>query len=510
MRRPVEEVELKLIAGPSFDPDALLERLVAVGTLVDTESIEQRDTYLDTSGAELVSMGLSARVRAKSSGRQVDVKPVPIESGLVMRRSEFTAPVSKKGDPGRTLRKLLAKMLGVALDEEAGPVLSLHTDRTLHTVIVDRSRIEVCVDTVKVLGGDDEEAGAFVEVEAELVEGSEAPLHRLAEVFSALDLQASGRSKYVRARELLALPAYDWSAEAAAFDADTDMAEAARAVCRQQLQLIRNYEPGTRIGLDTEHLHKMRVATRRLRTALRVFDAAFTEADRKLLGRGFRWLGRRLGAVRDLDVSVLALPAWRQRFGPEPEAGWDGLAQRLELRRRRARNELVDALDSSRWSELAEAAERKFTNASHACGPLADHMGPLLEARLSAFEAGVQTFRATHLLDDAHQLRILGKRLRYTVEFLRPALRVDVKPLLKRLAAFQDNLGDLQDASEAGAFALRELEEDGEANLAFALGTLRGSASVEGEYARARVDGALDTLDVDALGAGLRKAVGAA
>ena len=36
MRKPVEEVELKLIAGPSFDPDALLERLVAVGTLVDT------------------------------------------------------------------------------------------------------------------------------------------------------------------------------------------------------------------------------------------------------------------------------------------------------------------------------------------------------------------------------------------------------------------------------------------------------------------------------------------
>lgn len=506
----MQEVELKLIAGPSFDPEELTKRLAGVGTVVDTESIEQRDTYLDTRAAELVAMGLSARVRAKSSGRQVDVKPVPIEAGLVMRRSEFSAPVSKKGEPGRTLRKLLAKMLGVALDEEAGPVLSLHTDRTLHTVLIDGSRIEVCVDTVKVLGGDDKEAGAFVEVEAELVEGSEAPLHRLAEEFSAFDLQASGRSKYVRAREMLELPAYDWGAEPAAFDPNTDMAEAARSVCRQQLELIQNYEPGTRIGLDTEHLHKMRVATRRLRTALRVFEAAFTEADRKLLGRGFRWLGRRLGAVRDLDVSVLALPSWRRRFGPEPEAGWDGLSQRLELRRRRARNELVDALDSSRWSELAESAERMFTNASHSCGPLRDHMGPLLEARLSGFETGVETFRATHLLEDAHQLRILGKRLRYTVEFLRPALTADTKPLLRRLSAFQDNLGDLQDASEAGAFALRELEEEGEANLAFALGTLRGSASVEGEYARARVDGALDSLDVEGLASALRHAVSGA
>jgi triphosphatase len=503
----VQEVELKLIAGSAFDAAALQQRLAAVGTLVKTESFEQHDTYLDTPAAELVALGLSARVRAKKDGRQIDVKPVPIEAGLVMRRSEFSAPVSKKGDPGRTLRKLLAKMLGVALDEQASPVLSLHTDRTLHTVAIDDSKVEVCVDAVRVLSGDDAEAGTFVEVEAELVDGSEAALHRLAEAFSSFDLQGSGRSKYVRAREMVELPNYDWSAPAPAFDPSTDMAEAARAVCRQQLQLVQNYEPGTRIGLDTEHLHKMRVATRRLRTAMRVFEAAFTDADRKALGRGFRWLGRRLGAVRDLDVWVLALPSWRDRFGPEPELGWEGLAERLEARRRRARNELIDALDSSRWSELSEAADRILSNPSHTCGPLRDHMAPLLETRLSAFEAGVETFRRTHALEDAHQLRILGKRLRYTVEFLRPALTVDVKPLLKRLAAFQDNLGDLQDASGAGAFALRELEEDTEPNLAFALGSLRGASTLEAEQARARVDGALDTLDVGRLAAALRESV---
>ena len=77
----MQEVELKLIAGPSFDAAALQQRLTAVGTLVKTESFEQHDTYLDTPSAELVTLGLSARVRAKKTGRQVDVKPVPIESG---------------------------------------------------------------------------------------------------------------------------------------------------------------------------------------------------------------------------------------------------------------------------------------------------------------------------------------------------------------------------------------------------------------------------------------------
>ncbi len=500
----MDEVELKLIAGPSFDAAQLQTQLVSVGTLVKTESFEQRDTYLDTPSAELVKLGLSARVRAKKDGRQVDVKPVPIESGLVMRRSEFTAPVSKKGEPGRTLRKLLAKMLGVALDDAAGPVLTLHTDRVLHTVKVGESRVEVCVDTVRVYGASDEEAGGFLEVEAELVEGGEDALHTLAAAFASFDLSPSGRSKYVRAREILELPAYDWSAPAPVFELSTDMAEAARAVCLQQLQLIQNYEPGTRIGLDTEHLHKMRVATRRLRTAMRVFEAAFVDADRKLLGRGFRWLGRRLGAIRDLDVAVLALPAWRSRFGPEPEAGWDALAERLEVRRGRARRELVDALDSTRWAALSEGAERVFSAVSHPCGPLNDHIGPLLESRLTAFEAGVHTFKRTHELGDAHQLRILGKRLRYTVEFLRPALRTDVRPLLKQLSVFQDTLGNMQDASEAGAFALREYDEHGDAGMAFVLGTLRGSAMIEAEQARSQVDGALEVLGVAELAAALR------
>ena len=503
----MEEVELKLFAGPSFDPAALQQRLGSVGTLVKTESFEQQDTYLDTPSAELVAMGLSARVRHKRDGHKVDIKPVPIESGLVMRRSEFTAPVSKKGDPSRTLRKLLAKMLGVALDEAATPVLTLYTERTVHTVTVDDSAVEVSVDTVRVLGAEDKEAGRFIEVEAELVEGTEAALHRLAEAFASFDLKPSGGSKYERARDMVGLPPYDWSAPAPEFDPSTDMAEAARAVCRQQLQLVLSHEPGTRIGLDTEHLHKMRVATRRLRTALRVFEAAFTDADRKALGRGFRWLGRRLGEVRDIDVAVLALPSWRDRFGAEPESGWEALGERLELRRRRARHELVDALDSSRWVELSETTDRILGTASHMCGPLRDHMSPLLETRLVAFEAGVDTFRRTHDLADAHQLRILGKRLRYAVEFLRPALSADVKPHLKRLAAFQDDLGAMQDASEAGAFALSEFEDEPEPNLAFVLGTLRGSAAHEAEHARGRVDAALDALAVDGLAAALREAV---
>ncbi|MEM6293597.1 MAG: CHAD domain-containing protein [Myxococcota bacterium] len=503
----MEEVELKLIAGPSFDPAALQERLASIGTIAASKSFKQRDDYLDTPAAELVTLGLSARVRSKEKGQTVDVKPVPIAADLVMRRSELSAPVSKKGDPGRTLRKLLARMLGVALDGTAAVVLSIETQRVLHELEIDDSRVEVCFDTVRVLDADGNEGGRFVEIEAELAAGDEVVLHRIGEVFSALDLSPSGKSKYVRARGLLGLPAYRWGVDAPSFDLDTDIAQVARAVCRQQLQLVRNYEPGTRIGLDTEHLHKMRVATRRLRTALRVFEDAFSGTERRAMNRGFRWLGRRLGAVRDLDVAVLALPSWRRRFGPEPVEGWDGLAERLDVRRTRARRDLIDALDSTRWAELAETADEVFEADDEARGALRGSIRALLDLRLTAFEDGVATFTRTQSLEDAHELRILGKRLRYTVEFVRPALDIDTKPMLKRLSTFQDELGALQDAAEAGAFALREFEEDGDPATAFALGTLRGSARLEAEQARGRVDAALAALDAGTLIEGLRKAL---
>ena len=49
------------------------------------------------------------------------------------------------------------------------------------------------------------------------------------------------------------------------------MGELAYAVLRRQLAVLRDKEPGTRLGEDPEELHDMRVATRRLRAALALF-----------------------------------------------------------------------------------------------------------------------------------------------------------------------------------------------------------------------------------------------
>ena len=317
-----EEIELKLIAGASFDEGALVQRLAALGTLSEPRRFEQRDTYLDTAAEALRAAGLSGRLRHKKTESLVDVKAVPIDPALVMRRVEICVPVPVGADPATTLRGLLQRELGVEPDGELAPRLCLVTDRTVRMLDAEGSEVEICVDRVKVLDASGAEIGAFREVEAELATGDAGVLEKIARTLRDDTLEPSGKAKYVRARELAGLPPYTYGGASPQFDRDTPAAEAARAVCRHQLATMRSYEPG----------HAGRRGHGALAQdaggqpsapdgAARVRGSSSTRPARVALGKELRWIGRRLGAVRDLDVHTLAWPRWRAELGAGPGRG---------------------------------------------------------------------------------------------------------------------------------------------------------------------------------------------
>ena len=92
--------------------------------------------------------------------------------------------------------------------------------------------------------------------------------------------------------------------------ADDTMAEAARKTLLYHLQKMMLHEPGTRDGEDPEELHDMRVATRRMRAAMRVFEDYLAMAQFKPFLKVMRETGRELGAVRDLDVFMIKTQAY--------------------------------------------------------------------------------------------------------------------------------------------------------------------------------------------------------
>jgi CHAD domain-containing protein len=119
------------------------------------------------------------------------------------------------------------------------------------------------------------------------------------------------------------------------------VAEVVRVRLREQLDELCAQAVVVGAGDDPEAVHKMRVATRRLRAALRVFEDMLPPSAAEL-GRELRWLAGALGAVRDLDVQIHSLGEASQTLQAAPEAAGPVVCL-FEARRATAREALVGA-----------------------------------------------------------------------------------------------------------------------------------------------------------------------
>lgn len=244
--------------------------------------------------------------------------------------------------------------------------------------------------------------------------------------------------------------------------ADDPLAEAGRKVLRFHFARLLAREAGTRAGRDPEELHAMRVATRRMRAAWRVFGEAFRTRRTRRLRERLRILAGRLGAVRDLDVLLDGLVAYRAGLDPTEAAALEPLVAAWEAQRSAARELLRRELDSDEYRLLVDEY-RVFVGAegSAARPPVA----PTVPHRVRdtapsriwlAYERvrGFERVLPWADVETLHALRIEAKRLRYTLEFFREALGPEAGLLVARIVALQDHLGLLHDA-DVGAHLAR-------------------------------------------------------
>ncbi len=129
-------------------------------------------------------------------------------------------------------------------------------------------------------------------------------------------------------------------------------AEAAHSSIRQQVdELLRNL-PGTRAGDDIEALHDMRVASRRLRAVLSVFETVFSPKKFGPLEKQVARVTDALGAVRDADVQIEFLQRQRETVPESRQVGLDALIAHLQKERDSERVHLVKALDQLEKSQF--------------------------------------------------------------------------------------------------------------------------------------------------------------
>src|SRR5215218_7668117 len=168
----------------------------------------------------------------------------------------------------------------------------------------------------------------------------------------ALDLTPASISKYETGLYASGLNP-DGGDELGPTDVDPSMSvgEVAFAVLRRQFAEMRAHEPGTRLGEDPEELHDMRVPTRRMRAAMKVFGDALPERAR-WLRQELRWVAHALGDVRDLDVQIERIQAWKEGAGEEDSKFLDRIVRTVEKRRAAARQNMLAVLDSDRYEHL--------------------------------------------------------------------------------------------------------------------------------------------------------------
>jgi CHAD domain-containing protein len=291
-------------------------------------------------------------------------------------------------------------------------------------------------------------------------------------------------------------------------------AEAGRKVLRFHLARMLAREPGTRDGADAEELHGMRVATRRMRAAWRVFGDAYDPARTKAFRRRLRELAALLGGVRDLDVLIGATEAYGEAIGSADRAALRPLLAAWRSDRDLARVQLVVELDSKGHRRFVDDYVDFVSSPGRDVLPveptIPHRVRDTAASRIWAAYEHVRAYEAVLRWADVptlHQLRIAAKRLRYTLEFVREPLGEDASPLIARIVALQDHLGFMNDAEVAATMARIFLVEHG-AELSEAQAQAIGRYLVSREREVARLKRTVGTVWRGVAGLTFRRSLG--
>jgi triphosphatase len=492
-----EEIELKF----QLDPAVLdrLEQKLILRARARTPAVPQilLSTYYDTPGRELRQAGFSLRVR-EAGGRRVQT--VKSEAEGVAARGEWEIELPGPGlDLKAAARTPLEPVLR-GLRGELMPVFATTVERTKRLIRQGAAKVEAAIDRGRIEA--EGRTFALCELELELKAGAPGALFDLARrLADAAPLRLSFETKAERGYRLLEGKAVGEALKGGKVRLKPGMStrRAFQAIAAAALRQWVGNAAVLGAARRPEALHQMRVALRRLRTALKLFETVVADDAYPKLVAGLEWLTAELDQGRDIDVLI------EETFRPaaarfHDQAGLAALGERLLKARTRAYDRTLAVLDTPRylnlvidvaaWIECGRwSLPEEALFAARADAPIEAMAGEGLDKlRRQVKQRGAKLKR----LDprSRHRLRIRAKRLRYALEFFGGlyARRKDERDVfLRTLRAMQDDLGALNDLAvarekglalaEGGGRAAGDSETEG-AQQAFAAGLMIGARAV--------------------------------
>jgi CHAD domain-containing protein len=211
---------------------------------------------------------------------------------------------------------------------------------------------------------------------------------------------------------------------------------------------------------DPEGVHDMRVASRRVRSALRDFAPHLHKARIVAATKHLREIADKLGVVRDYDVAIIALEKLQKKVKPEISSGLQRIIEDQKAKLDPAREELVQALDYRKLAQLRrsfrhgiETGTRPPIAITHSASgtrvkavpSYKVHARSTLLKRLQELEALSPSLFEPHKVEPLHEMRIGAKRLRYAMELYAACWGNQLKLFSRHVAQMQSSLGELHD-----------------------------------------------------------------
>ncbi|MEU6573980.1 CYTH and CHAD domain-containing protein [Streptomyces sp. NPDC046805] len=454
MAETKREVERKYESDESGLPD--LTGVGKVAAVLDRGVAELDATYYDTADERLAAHSITLRRRTGGPDAGWHLK-LPVAPGV---RDEIRAPLSDTV-PG----DLAALVRSRVRDAPLLPVVRLRSARDLrHLVDADGKLLaEVSEDAVTAERlGEGGSAVQWTEIEVELGEGVDpAFLDKVEKRLRKADVRPSrAESKLARALAETAPPGRPGDEERHGAPAEPVTAgDHVLAYLRAQRDAIVELDTAVRRD-EYDSVHRMRVATRRMRSAFRSYRKVLDRAVTDPIGDELKWLAAELGVDRDREVLTERITT---ALGELPRTLVEGpVRTRLHTwagsRRGGARRRLIGVLDSRRHLTLLDTLDALIADP------------PLLKAatrkpkkviskavrkdfaKLSALVEHAFELPPGHDRDLAlHEARKKAKRTRYAAEAATPALGDPAADLTKAMKSLQNLLGDHQDSVMARA-----------------------------------------------------------
>jgi CHAD domain-containing protein len=484
---PTEQLEIET----KYDVDEhtslpALHELPGVASVAQPVELDLAAVYYDTAALHLAANKVTLRRRTGGEDDGWHVK-FPKSSG---ERLEVRHPLGKSN---RSVPIAVVRAVRVHVrDNELVPVVTLNTKRVVHRLLDSDGVVlaELADDrvTATIEGA---EPDRWREWEVELVSGDRSLLEAADDVLRSAGAEpASGPSKLARALGDRIPTSDEWELPSKPLTSDLF-----RAYAGAQVQAIRERDPEVRRDVP-DAIHKFRVATRRLRSALATYRPVVDREAGDQIRVELKWLAGELGIARDAEVQ-------REHFAAEvaeqpAELVMGRVAGHIDDHLRavykEGRTRALAALESERYFRLLETLDELIAKpplvgddrkAAKQIRDLLDHDWKRMRKAVRRAENAATSAEQDHEL---HEVRKAAKRLRYAAESAVPVLGDEATDLSARAEEVQEVLGEHQD-SVVSRDLLRQLavQVHLDGGNAFTFGRLHAAEEHRGTHSKEAV-----------------------